>query len=224
MASAWRGKIALFRPHLGMGDGIISNALIRRVRSNWDKLLCFCKEDYMESFLSMFGDLDIQLVPVKDDPHADELVLHYQARGIPYLPCGNYFNGDFNSMKWDREVYKQHELDPKIRWKEFKLGSKPIQVKPPKGPYAFFHDDPERGFKIVSPNTKLPIVKPNHFEHPNIFSYVDLIKKAAEIHVIDSCFLCLTEFIGHTTNKLFWYKYARSWKPPEMKKKWRVLQ
>ena len=102
----------------------------------------------------------------------------------------------------DTIFYKQLKIPFKNRYKlsywkrnrniENKLYNKLVIKKP----YAFVHDDPERGFVIEDKfiNSSLQIIRNN--KKVNILHYGKILENANEIHVMESSIRCMIETIN----------------------------
>jgi hypothetical protein len=132
----------------------------------------------------------------------------YQLAGIPF------------NKKWDSFFIKRdHEIEDKL-----------FKKIAPRGDYAFIHEDASRGFGInkdlIDKNCALLIAE-NSFTD-NIIDYCTVIEKAKEIHVIDSSFMFLIDFLPYNNpdQKLFVHRYAREnheWLLPVLKKDWNII-
>ena len=80
----------LIRPHLGMGDAIISNGLVRQLAVN-QRIAFPCKTHYAASVRFMFRDVpSVTVIPVADDSDADLLVQQASQLNLPTLLLGMF--------------------------------------------------------------------------------------------------------------------------------------
>ena len=189
-------KELLIRSHLGLGDGLIINALVRHFAKDHDVTL-LCKKHNQVSLSFMFRDCPrINLMTtdndrdLNDDDLADAGVRHVKEHGKKALCLGMY--GDrkiYDERSWDRSIYQQAGLDFQLRWNEFKCARQPsCEIEVPHGKFAFVHDDADRGFVI--PQKRLPkklnIVRPEPGATENIFAYWGLLEQAQDRKEIES--------------------------------------
>lgn len=133
-----------------------------------------------------------------------------------------FFGGDYlrGLHRFDECFYLQAGIPFEYRWLFFNL--KPVRNNRLMNElkldveggedYIFLHEDRTRGFKID--RGRLPIglriiepLPPSKLW--NFFDYVDVIKGAREIHVIESSFAALIESLQITEPPKFAHRYAR---------------
>ena len=200
--------------HLGLGDMLVSNALIRHMCSRHKDVVAVVKKPYMQSALFLWSDLDnLSLYPVTG--HRDTVPLDvFTSLGFTCLVLGD--NGATpwrKSLDWTRDLYSQAGVPSNIIRRGFVLQRDRNReqamyehlIADNEGPYVFVHDDPSRGFVIESsrlPNRK--VVHPGRIEDEDpstcLFDYCKVIECAEEVHVIDSCFAWQIELLGLHTN------------------------
>lgn len=227
-------KELLIYHHLGLGDHLICNAIVRNYAAldRYDLISVFCKEHNVPSVECMYSDLvEVNVVPVKDDAHAEQIIADKSvgkdaAHGLRLGATGP---GGFDSKQFDREFYRQAGVPFEERWTKFRWGNCDY-VEPPPRPYAFVHDDPERGFKIDYSRIAhwIPIiVRPNRvLGGNNIFNWARVIEEAKEVHCIPSSFSVLADSLPLVhVPQLFLHAYARpSGELPHYKQPWKLLQ
>jgi len=186
----------LLSHHLGMGDHIVLNGLVRHIyereKDNYDHFFLLCYEHNKANVMRMYQDLKIVPLPVKNDgdivnairaldptKHED---LHLNEEGLKlYNEIGD--DAFFDVYGYDRELRTQF----KITYTEDQKRVAKSLV--PKGKYIFVHDDEERGFKIDKnrlPNLPIATIS----KQTPLFDVVEVIRNAEECHVISSSFLC----------------------------------
>jgi len=222
----FRNGITIIMGHLGLGDAIVTNGLVR-VRARLHRaLLIPCKPHNLESVRWMFSDLkNVFVLPVDGDDGMRRLV---EVSGLNTLKLGLFSDGQWDIQHWDREMYRQAEVSFSDRWDEFSFPKRPEPLPVPTGDYSFVHDDPSRGFYIA--DSKMPVMKKEPRMHwggsANIFDYIPMIENATEIHVIDSAFFCLVDSLrGLKARRLVLHLYARPKAlPPAYRQNWEVLR
>lgn len=212
------------RPHLGLGDAIILNALVRHFAAK-GPVIFPCKTHNAPSVSFMFRDCqDISVAAVGGDADAE----------LRCTLCNNalklgMFGKDFTFKDWSDCFFRQAGLNPDLRWHGFRIqrewGS---ELWPPEGDYAFVHEDRARNMIIRDELLPaMPIVLAE--KRDTIFAYLGVIENAAEIHVIDSAFLALCDQIKTKAHRLVLHHYARPNSkengyagPPTLRKHWIV--
>lgn len=182
--------------HLGLGDHIICNGLVRNVYKRiTQNIHLFCKPMYHESILYMYRDTDINIIPL-DDHDIGPFLSKIDSKNI--IRVGHHHIMKYiQGTTFDHAFYKQIGLDFKKRWTDFyierdqnKEETLYQKINPPEK-YIFLHDDPSRNFVIDQKhiiNKNLKIIKPDLKLSSNIFEYAKVLENATEIHCIDSCF------------------------------------
>jgi len=207
--------------HLGLGDHIICNALVRNIYSeNLEKsntIYLFCKKNNQRSVSFLYRDLiKLKLLLVNSDKEVEEYLQKNRKKNIIKIGFGN---ANFKKYTFDRAFYEQLHLDFKLRWENFffvrdiereKRLFKYYNLK--EYEYVFLHDDKERNFVInldyITKNN-LKIVRPIKGLTDNIFDYCYLLENAFEIHCMDSSFKNLIDSLNPKTNRLFHHIYIR---------------
>lgn len=212
--------------HLGQGDSIICNGMIRTIASKVEELLLVAKKPYKQAMVSMFGDLpNVSVEYVDDAPDvspafnggiAPPLFQDIIGRGFTFIPLGLHTgnpNWQVNEPNFAKAFYNQVGLDYQCSWINFRfrmdvdkhLAMYNKVVKFYGYDYSFIHDDPKR--KILIP--RQPGVS---YVHPddsliystNIFDYYLVIRNAKQLHFFDSCFGLLMDRM-HTDGAKFCY-------------------
>jgi hypothetical protein len=199
-----------FYTHLGLGDAVWCNGAIRFLSSRFKKIKVVCLSEYELQIKLMFSDLNnIETVPVKkasnrwfDFPEANNCsictsggyVTHKESASLDLYPdC----------------FYDDIGISRDIRITHFHVPNPEDACVPPTQKYIFIQSQSTAGnIDIFSKlNTNILVIDPNtnHYsvDHefydqaesflrkPSIFHYMDVIKNAEEIHIIDSSFGCL---------------------------------
>lgn len=240
-------KDAVVFLHLGLGDALICNALVRHLAVG-RRLVVLAKHHNVESCRFMWRDVpELKMFGVADDKEAASACEEAERHSIPVFRFGAHKTGDaFDIQNWDKEFYRQANLPFRERWDKFKVDRLPerelIVSKdsqgltalhsdrvPLKEPYAFVHDDPERSCCIrTDALPKLPIIRASQIRGPNwppnIFDWTGIILGAAEIHVMESCFAILADhLVDPARARLVLHGYTRKSIAPSYSKKWELL-
>jgi hypothetical protein len=176
--------------HLGLGDAIICNGLVRYLYDKGEELIIPYKPHNEHTVKTMFNDLlyldymnanDILLYK------GDQLVIGYQADG-------------YNNNRFDQSFYMQAGVPFKAKWTYFKLPfdmPKPIKCK------RFIHDKSKlRELEGWRPPNDMPF-----------FDCLPWILGAEELHCMDSSFANLIDLM-ELKGKRFFYPLLRTTCPP----------
>lgn len=231
----------LIRGHLGLGDLLIGNAIVRHYAK--EHAVCVvCKHHNMTSAAFQWRDLvNVELIGVAgddNDKEADEVTAHAEQQGFPVLRLGFTGKKPFDIQQWDREFFRQAGVDFQMCWNGFKVNRQPSREIYPidigKSEYCFIHEDKARGHVI---NEKY-LPKSRHgrkggmkriYADPkrtdNIFDWWNIIDGATEIHVIESCFAILIDHLPQIKAKrVVVHQYARKSTPPTYQNQFEIIK
>lgn len=208
--------------HLGLGDAIVCAGLVRALAVSHPWIILPAKWHNLLSVSELFGDLkNVTVLGVKDDQDV-RTWMKWFGRGKSEVLGLGVFSVQPLRDDWDRQMYEQAGVWFGERWRGFK--APPLKgMEMAVSHIPFVHDDPKRGFEIKT--EKLP-GSWSYVEHngKTVWEHLDWLAKAPEIHVIDSCFLCLADCVETAAKRLVWHKYARpGGKPPTLRKTWEVI-
>lgn len=207
--------------HGGLGDAIICNGLIRVLARRYTYVFVPCKVHNYPSVSAMWSDLDnVKVLKVEGDKEASDLARWF---GDHALRLGLH-SGQPLEQSWDAMMYRQAGVKFSDRWDEFRLPPMMFQLSWPVH-QAFLHDDPERGFVIDRSRLTKNVMNVPKMKH--IFEVLPWLQTAPEIHVIDSCFLCLADSVPTKAKRLVLHAYATAKAkpagPPVLKKNWEIF-
>lgn len=212
----------LIRHHLGLGDHLICNGLVRVKAREHEAVFVPCKSHNFPSVDFMFSDLrNVHVIPVNGDKGAYEFCFSFSGE---VLKLGMFGEG-FSYKGWDKCFYEQAGVPFECRWDEFSYPTTHSEYTW-RGPYIFIHDDTSRGFTIDS--KKLPNgvteVRPDR-SRQSVFHWDLDIENAGEVHCIDSCFAIMADSLPRRKQELFLHLGCRAdAKPPIYRKDWVVYQ
>lgn len=216
--------------HLGLGDHIICNALIRNICKKVQTVNLFVKPQYYVSVSFMFRDLKNLNLIQADDEKAHSIFKNIQLDQKLSIGTSSRV---YSNMLFDEVFYTSIGLKFEKRWTDFyierdlqreqELYKRLIQTDD----YIFVHDDSSRMFNIHFSDTSNNsfIIRPQQAYTNNIFDYIGIIENAKEIHVMDSCFKHIVESIDVKTDELYYYVSVRGTGVDNMstcRKKWTI--
>jgi hypothetical protein len=213
----------------GLGDFYVLSGAIVYLAKKYGGLRIPCLRHNYETISLCLDDYpEIEVFTVAND---NELLdLH------PYSPLychwQEFQDGMAVTQTNDRWMYEKLGVDFEHRWRSCPLESaaaKVPQIVFP-GPYYLLHEDPERGFPITY-GPWHPVVTTRRigkYGTHTALGWVDAIKRARELHFIDSSFWHLANSITLPTNQpRYLHRYVRQWHPiwhnVEMKQMWQYI-
>lgn len=222
-------KSLVIRSHLGAGDMLIINAIVRERATKFDEVYLPCKTHNVPSVRFMFRDLpNVYVWGVRDDNEADKFTSDRIYCGSKVLGLGLFaYEKEFDIDQWDREMYRQAGLPFEQRWDGFRAVRDPSrELEPGVDSWVFAHQDSARRFEInVNRMPRGNVLSPIPGRRHNIFDYWPLIENAEEIHCIDSCFAILADSIPTKAKRHVLHLYARPGAlPPHYRKNWEILR
>jgi len=204
------------RSHMGLGDMILCNAIVRNICKKYKNVVTFVKPEYEKSIKFMYRDIPNLELIVINECDIDKLLDTVDVKNKIWLGFGN-IEHLLEKYRFDECFYRQVGLKYERRWTDFyverdKISEENLFSKSGlvKGEYIFIHDDKERGLLI--PDKMLPQgithYRPDRAVE-NIFDYCTIIENAKQIHVMDSCFKHIADSLD-LTNELYYHVYLRS--------------
>ena len=204
--------------HLGLGDHIICNGLVRHFCELHHEVTVFCKNHNYDNVSYMFRDNNnIKILPLLDDNEVesyigknnlyDDLIKvgfdRLWSGGPKTFDIGFYnsinipFDYRFTNFKFERD----YESEKKIM----------EELNPNNEEYVFVHDDINRGFSIDKNKiiTNLKIIK-NDTKY-NFFHMLGVIENAKEVHLMQSSFKDLINSFTIDKPHFYYHTYVRQY-------------
>ena len=201
----------LIHHHLGLGDHIVCNGLVRNLIQKNQIYGIFVKKHNVDNVMFMYKDLkNLKLIPIDGDNN----VFEFQNENI--ISIGHQKLGitmSENNCFWDEAFYKQMNVDFKQRWLSFyysrDFGSEKMmynKLNPNDEEFILIHNTDSTGTDRIDYSKVSEKYKRIFIENAKtIFDYGLLIAKAKEIHCVDSSFKHLVDSIP-SMGKLFYHK------------------
>jgi len=197
--------------HLGLGDHIICNAIVRHFSKIYDKIYLFVKKHNFKSVRFMYNDLiNIEYIKVNSDIEVESQLLNKNFMRIGF----NYLHKNYNRY-FDKLFFQQLNIDFEKRWLDFYINRNEKneiilfdKYNIEENRYIFIHDDKSRNFNINESfiqDKTLKIIRPIGSYTENIFDYCYLLENAKEIHCIDSSFKLIADSIELNSDRLFFH-------------------
>jgi|TARA_R110000823_G_C15808769_1_gene487960 hypothetical protein len=181
--------------HLGLGDAIMLNGMVRHFAEK-DDVCIFIQKHQEASVRFMYRDIKDRIkIKLLNTTNAQEMWSQVEGKVLPLatykLPTNvwNYITeGPPSEMvNWVHSVYIQAGIPPKYMYSKFKVvRDKNSEIVCEEDDYIFIHDDESRGLKINKEGFRITPEKLS--KNPNIFDYLTIIENAKEVHCMDSCY------------------------------------
>ena len=198
--------------HLGLGDHIICNGLVREICKIYSKVYLFCKPHNLNNVKFMYRDLENLEVLEGDDRESIQYIMNNNLRG-KYLRIGH--ENIIHSVNFDESFYKQLNISFEKRWSSFYVERDLIkeqktfdELNPNNEDFVIIHNEDSNGvdridYSQIDPNLKKIYTNKEY----DFFSFITLFESAKEIHCIDSSFIHLVNSLNLSNKKIFHKNY-----------------
>ena len=199
--------------HLGLGDHIICNGLVRTLINKNEEYKMFVKSHNLTTVTSMYSDLKNLSFLVGDDSYSNNFIRNNNLKREDLIIAGFYRHPQ--SKEFDDSFYLQNDVPFVNRWEKFHCNRdmekeiglfKKFNVK--EGEYIFLHDDKSRGYEIDESyviNKNLPIIRPVIGYTNNSFDYCYLMQHSKESHFMDSSFRLIFDSFQLRDSNIFFH-------------------
>ena len=203
--------------HLGLGNHIVNNGMIRHFYKKYGELTLFAYKHNVKNVQYMYRDLEnFQVLGVESDAQADYYISNQK------LDCLKIGFGDLSGvmpdLPFDKAFYKLVGLDFSVRFDEFYFErnlEKEEEVcktlNPDGEKYIFVLDDPKRGYNIDMTKVadEYKVIR-NDFKF-KMFDYIKLLENAEEIHMMQTGFLDMVNSYKMYKPKIYRHNYVRNY-------------
>lgn len=190
----------LIHHHLGLGDHIVCNAIVRKIYSKNENITLAVKPHNLISIQSLYKDIPLDFL-VGEDYEIESLYEKYDVLRIGFENC--------NVLKWEQSFYKQMNIDYAERYTNFYIqrdfqAEKQLEERlnlP--NEFAFCNTSYSGGEISIDIQSFLPKIHLSKITD-NIFDWIGVLEKATEIHIIDSSIFHLIKQLGLRCHKYFY--------------------
>jgi hypothetical protein len=198
--------------HLGLGDHIICNGLVRHYKELYGEISVFCKPHNYKNVKYMYrDDTKINILPIGDDSDVDNYIISNGIEG-DVIRIGFNKLHNYPDCKFDEAFYKIAELPFEYRFsKFFFLRDHSVEnevyeyLNPNNEEYIFIHGNIDKN-KI---KTDLKIIEnPENF---NVFNILKVLENATEVHIMESSIKCLVNSYIFDKPKFYYHQYVRNY-------------
>jgi hypothetical protein len=220
--------------HMGMGDNITCNGLVRNITKQYKKVYLFYKSHpwHLPNLQYMYRDLGNKMSYIGGMDWHDEFVDFYIMThpGINYMRIGFEYLTK-SPLNFDQAFYEQAGVPFQKKFDDFYIQRDDAiedevckKLNPTGEPYIFIHQDLNRGHKMnldYIQDKKLKVIEPSMdylFAH-----HAKLIENAVEIHVMESTFKCYIDCFLPEHDNMFFHKYMRPGVQATGRPYWKII-
>jgi len=215
----------LLHHHLGLGDHIICNGLVRYLSIN-NHIDLFCKNHNLDNIKLMYKDnKNINIIDIHDDSEAE----HIGKSNKNYIKLGIALNNNYPKnmeISWDKIFYYQIGVDFDHSWSSFKYNKSTLQNPVPTKPFVFLCSTGSDGIDRLDYTKIDHSLQKTYSNNGNFFDNINLIQNATEIHCINSAYIHLIDRIDISdSTKLVFHKnfMRKNYSDFTLKKNWTIL-
>lgn len=186
--------------HLGLGDHIVCNAIVRNMYKQYGKIMLAVKNHNYISVKNLYSDLNIEFHKVNSDEECFPMYNKMPFIRIGFEHCRN---------DWEKSFYDQVGIPYYKRFsdfyiqrnfkREFELKDKlklPIE-------YSFANIKASTGDYKIEIKSNYPIIYLSEITD-NIFDWIPIILEAKEIHTIETSIFHLIKQLNVKCKKTFY--------------------
>ena len=214
--------------HLGLGDHLICNGLVN-VLSKKYKIYLISRYKNYDSVKHLYSDNDqIIVIPLFSfltrDMHREKKVTQTLGKlfNIRVLFVG--FQKGPIDINWDESFYHQVNIPFEKRYEEFYTPFYNKLISTPKKSFRLIHSTTSSSeYNLKIENSNMENIYVTKKKRRNIFAYTDLIKKASEIHCVDSAFIHLVDSFILKNTELYYHNVRKANVSFTFKNNWEII-
>ena len=193
--------------HLGLGDHIICNGIVRHYQEIYGDVTVFCKPHYSTNVKYMYRDNEkIIVLPIGEDSdilnyinqnniNSDLIVVGFNKPWF-YNTVNLPFEYRFSKFKFERNNKKENEVYN--------------ELNPNNEPYIYVHDDKERGFEINRDKLKSDLKIIVNDKRFLMFDMLKIIENATEVHSMQTGMKDLINSFNFKKPNFYLHWYVRA--------------
>ena len=215
---------ALVYHHLGLGDHIDCNGIVRLIAKSHAFVYLFVKKRNIANIRKMYRDDPcIKFIEFDEETAGRERDFVKQTRKrmslgpqhvLNYFEIGHSFYKDAGDSKNCREIfYEQFGLnfwdirDLFYYERDIENEERVLKKLNPFGEdYIFVHDDPSRGFVVNKEHVRSDLKIIHNDISESVFDLIGVIQNATEVHCMESSLKSIVDMIPQK-NKLFFHDF-----------------
>ena len=189
--------------HLGLGDHIVCNGLVRRLIDRMSgRVTMACKPHNVPSVKMLYQGSGLQIDPCVDDKSAESAYKNFDTvYRVGFEKC--------HLPKWEESFYDQFHMDYEERFSNFSIKRSPYRESNLLGqlhiaePYAIASTQTSAGKNKITLDTNLRVIEICPMTD-SLFDWILVIEKSTEVHMVDSAPFQLVKQIGYKKRKVFY--------------------
>jgi len=199
--------------HLGLGDHIICNGLVRYYRKIHQDVSVFCKPHNFNNVEYMFrDDSNINVLSIGEDYDVHQYIIKNKIQN-DVITVGFEKLNITQTNTFDESFYVANRIPFEVRFdyfhvdRDMEIELKIIQkLNPSNEKYIFTHN-----VNLEKINTNYKIIE-NPTEY-NLFNLISLIENAEEVHLMESSLKCLINSYKFKKPIFYYHEYVRNYTP-----------
>jgi hypothetical protein len=204
--------------HLGLGDHIICNGIIRHFVQLYNEVSVFCKPHYEKNVRYMFKDDErIKILSIGGDSDVNNYISSKNIiNDVVFVGFGELYRQ--GAKTFDESFYKIVNLPFEQRFEKFKFlrnlekEKEILNILNPSGePYIYVHDDKERGFEIDRNKIKSNLKIIENDKRFLMFDMLGIIENAEEVHMMQTGMKDLINSFIFNKPKFYLHWYVRNY-------------
>lgn len=219
-------KPVLIHHHMGVGDSIICNGLVRSLLMDnsyfSDAIVCSWERN-VKTIQRMYDDTDrVHILSIPENTNEVLAVNQFlnESKICDFVRCGFGMMENLIALglasSFDQTFYLCAGVQYENQWSRFhyrrdfeKEEAILKKLNPTNKPFIFVHDAPDRGYTLDVPNPNgLKVIKNDMSE--SIFDMGRLLESAQEIHCMESSFRVLIDHLDSVSCPLYFYPKIRA--------------
>ena len=222
--------------HLGLGDHIICNGLVRHFAELYGQTFVFTKPVNKINIKRMYSDnKKITILPMSDQ-QVREFINIFKSH--KYVIAGHTpeFEKKYNDpnlhKNFDELFYEDNNIPFIYKWTKFFVERDLKREKEvyydiyglnDDSEFIFVHENPIYSPVVQNISENIQKIMPDNKE-VGIFDYLYLIEKAKEVHVMNSSFMNLIDCIQLRNDNIYYHEYARPGINTILKLNWTIFK
>jgi len=201
----------LIYQHMGLGDHVICNGLVRNIITPESDYIMFVKPHNLGSVSYMYRDLANLKFVECDDTGAMNWINRLRFTNRLHMIGFNWID---TTKSFEENFYLQHGISLDEKWKSFRcdrdleLEQKVYDHFKISEPYVFVHDDNRFQLDPARLPKDTRIIRPEIGLTDTIFAYATLVERAQEVHCIESSFAFIVDLMKLHAS-FYIHRYAR---------------
>jgi hypothetical protein len=211
-------RVTYFYHHLGLGDHIICNGMVRYFLKIHDEISLFCHAHYKKNIDYMYRDEPkIKILPIYSENEINSFLMNTKEKyyKIGFEKLKQYEN---SNLTFDETFYDIAGLDFRVRFNDyFVLENKERELEAystlnkTNEEYIYVHDAPDRGFCIDSSKHRQDLKIIRNDINFNLFEMKKILNNATEIHTMQTGMLDLCNSLRLQKPKIYVHTYVRNY-------------